>query len=829
MFSGSSAGFVVFTPVLTFVKHHYLVVQAKRYIFAAYSLYITLINGFMRKFYSFIVALLAVCGMAQAQVTFDFSGEEAYKLFGLTGFSSSDSHDGDITENVSLTSGDVTIVVSPSEKTNANRMWSGSLRLYGGTLAIASTGKNITAIQFELNSGKWGADNTATPGTLETGKWTGDAVALVITIAANTQIKSMTVYMGGEEPGPGPDPQPSDIDWTSSAEAPLSVAAVLEKAAKLEQGANSDKDVFVKGKISQIKCTFSAQYGTAQFSISDDGQTENEFLCYGTYYLGNRAWVEGDTQIEVGDDVIVCGTVTNYKGTLEMANKKNYIYSLNGKTDGGDTPEPQVKTYTKIADVKAAATTDKVDMLLKANDLLVTYVNGPSCYVFDGTDGLLLYGKVEGVKAGDKIAANVKGQLYLYNGLTEIAVSEVTDLTVASSDNAVTAQVVTIADITNNYKQYENELVVIKELMPETEGWNNRNINFMDDSDNVIVVRDNFKTVADVTFDTAESYDITGFVSIYNGTVQLFPRDAADLGGETPEPYEVEGAGTLENPYTVADLVNAGLDQSLQGWMHGYIVGFVDGQSYTNGAVFPLYDTQASASMEETDNQLILTITVDLGGVTATEKWTATFANDLLTSFVVESEYPTEEMAQEAYQEALAEQQEAPEENPGTYTLDGKVLRWDDSAEVAGTPKEFMKAYFQSIVEELGGGSEPVEPSNTNILIADDPYESDPAQCVPVQLANKLGMREALSLKDAPDNIGKEIWLHGDCLKYFSVPGVKNIDDWSFDGKTLATIVKNLNRMNSIAKDIYNLNGQRMNSTAKAGIYVVGGRKVVVK
>ena len=117
-------------------------------------------------------------------------------------------------------------------------------------------------------------------------------------------------------------------------ENPFTPTQALEEAGKLENKAKSESDFYIKGKISSIKYTFSAQYGTAQFNISEDGSTTaDQFLIYGTYYLGNRAWAEGDTQIAVGDEVIICGKLTNYNGTLETVNKENYIYSLNGKTE----------------------------------------------------------------------------------------------------------------------------------------------------------------------------------------------------------------------------------------------------------------------------------------------------------------------------------------------------------------------------------------------------------------------------------------------------------------------------------------------------------------
>jgi hypothetical protein len=102
----------------------------------------------------------------------------------------------------------------------------------------------------------------------------------------------------------------------------------------MEGGKTSDADYYVKGKICSIKFTFSAQYGTATFNISDDGATGGkEFIAYSCYYFGNQPWVEGNTQVQVGDEVVVCGKVVNYGGnTPEFASKKNYLVKLNSQT-----------------------------------------------------------------------------------------------------------------------------------------------------------------------------------------------------------------------------------------------------------------------------------------------------------------------------------------------------------------------------------------------------------------------------------------------------------------------------------------------------------------
>ncbi|WP_294744174.1 DUF6359 domain-containing protein [uncultured Prevotella sp.] len=121
---------------------------------------------------------------------------------------------------------------------------------------------------------------------------------------------------------------------TGTLENPLTASQAYDIVAAMEGGKTSDEDYYVKGKISSIKFTFSAQYGTATFNISDDGATGGkEFIAYSCYYFGNQPWVEGNTQVQVGDEVIVCGKVVNYQGnTPEFASKKNYLVKLNSQT-----------------------------------------------------------------------------------------------------------------------------------------------------------------------------------------------------------------------------------------------------------------------------------------------------------------------------------------------------------------------------------------------------------------------------------------------------------------------------------------------------------------
>ena len=125
-----------------------------------------------------------------------------------------------------------------------------------------------------------------------------------------------------------------DTSGTGTQASPLSASQVYDAVAAMEKGVTSSEDYWVKGKICSIKYSFSADYGTATFNITDDGNSgSKEFTAYGTYYHAqDQKWTESDTRIQVGDEVLICGKVVNYNGnTPEFASKKSYVVTINGK------------------------------------------------------------------------------------------------------------------------------------------------------------------------------------------------------------------------------------------------------------------------------------------------------------------------------------------------------------------------------------------------------------------------------------------------------------------------------------------------------------------
>ena len=168
-------------------------------------------NKFLR--YSLVALLCAMFNVSFADdITFDFDKDyqTIFPGMGLSSGSGEDAvHDGDFT--VATTSAAIsgaTVTVSPKEESaqNDNRLWEltatgkGRLRLYSGTLTItAPANMDITAMN--IAGGKWNEGNTVDKGTLKANKssatWTGQAHEVVLSVAGNTQISSLTMTVVG--------------------------------------------------------------------------------------------------------------------------------------------------------------------------------------------------------------------------------------------------------------------------------------------------------------------------------------------------------------------------------------------------------------------------------------------------------------------------------------------------------------------------------------------------------------------------------------------------------------------------------------------------------
>ena len=124
---------------------------------------------------------------------------------------------------------------------------------------------------------------------------------------------------------------------SGTAEDPFNVVA-LDSLMDNEFDANAT--YYVKGVVSQVG-TFNESYGNITYYIKDE-EASTTFYVYRGLGLGGAKFTS-ESDLAIGDSVVVAGNVTIYNGTKEFVTNKSHIVYLNGKTasnSGTSTAEP---------------------------------------------------------------------------------------------------------------------------------------------------------------------------------------------------------------------------------------------------------------------------------------------------------------------------------------------------------------------------------------------------------------------------------------------------------------------------------------------------------
>lgn len=125
-------------------------------------------------------------------------------------------------------------------------------------------------------------------------------------------------------------------------EEPYNVARAMEI---ILAGTYTEDMVYTSGIISQLGEDGREQYGNYTFYISDDGTTAGQLLAYRCKYLNGKNFTISDN-LEVGDEVIICGQLVNFKGNTPEI-QSCYIVSHNGEMP--DAPALKEGVYASDA------------------------------------------------------------------------------------------------------------------------------------------------------------------------------------------------------------------------------------------------------------------------------------------------------------------------------------------------------------------------------------------------------------------------------------------------------------------------------------------------
>ena len=784
--------------------------------------------------FSLLSMLLMLCGSIYAdEVKFDFSTDEAYKLFDLSGFSSNDSNAGDITEDKSVKSGDVTITVSPSGVKNPNRMWSGSLRMYGGTLTVASAGKNITAINFELNGGKWGSGNTADSGNLETGKWTGNAKQVVINVAANTQIKTMTITLGegGDTPGPEPAGRTyKKVTAITSGKAYLIVAENDGLKAAQPVAATASYAYLKTSNVTDEGGVITMENSKQDFVITASGSNYNIKQSDGRLLRNDPAYktISVDEKVETPEWTITANADGTFKIMNATSNKwiqldPEYgtygcydveqgampsLYEYDGDPDPGPGPQPEETKKATIAEFNAAPESSNV------------------WYQLSGT--------VKNLQDGDQYGnfdlEDETGSVYVYGLLSEKGGEKKQFQALAAEKGIKNGTKITIC---GNRGSYGDKIEVVNAYFISVDGQGDTpdpqpdeikdatvaEFNAAAESTNVwYKLKGEVKNLKDGDkYGNFDLEDATGSVYVY-GLL-------SEKGGEKGQFQALAAAKGIKNGCKITLIGNRGSYNDKIEVMNAYFVSVDEAapaELTISGEANFDESTVVTITPSDVDHDVYYTLDGSDPKTSSTNKRYMEPFTITETCTVKAWEEDADIYAEKKFTKNTVEVVEVSVEDviaaapENTNAADGQQKVW---------VKGYIVGYVEGQAYATGAhfdadGCE----VKTNLLLATNYNETNVEKCIPVQLPSG-DVRNDLNLQDHPDNLGKEVKLYGYVLKYFSVPGFKNVTAYEFTGNTSVNAI-NADTVND--GKMYNVAGQRVDKAYK-GIVIVGGKKIVVK
>ena len=532
-----------------------------------------------------------------------------------------------------------------------------------------------------------------------------------------------------------------DPTGDGTVESPYNVIAAINYAKNLEVGAESDRDIYIKGVVVSIAENYTTQYGNARFYISDDGTAKNQFLIYRALYLGNKKYTDGDVLVE-GDTVIICGRVTNYNGTLETQQNKAFLYSLNGKSEGGGSGGGAT------GEAKGSGTLE--DPYNPAG--VIAYINTLGADV-ESANNVYIKGKV----------ASITEQYGTqYGNATFNIVEEGAEGTPFTVFRAL---------YLGNKKYTSGD--VLKE------------------GDEVVVCG----KVVNYKGNTPETAQGKAFLYSLNGKSE-------GGGGDTPTPTgEEKGDGTLNNPFNAVAANNfaSKLAADAKSDKDVYIKGKIS--KIANNGEFGTQYGNASFYISDdgtTNNEFYVFRTLYLGN----KKYDNTSDPNIkvgdeviICGKVTNYKGNTPETsANESYIYSLNGKTEGggggdTPQGAGTYE---SPLTVSQAISLGNADAVWVKGYVVGFVSGQvlsSGATFSAEGAvNTNLLFAESATETNVSRCMPIQLSRDY--RADFALDANPGLLGKEIIMAGQLTAYFSVPGIKSPTYMEANGKSVGNKVK---------------------------------------
>ena len=417
------------------------------------------------------------------------------------------------------TQGEVTLTYSKGSSTTAisGGIKDDQIRIYKNSVLTISSSQNISkivvtaVINNKIGADGFVADGYEAAGDKLSGTWTGSSKSItltasggqvritqvVVTIGGTTDTRTATTIQFAEgyqtQIAKGPDGMFPEIG--SSVALPT---ATIMADGEAVAGANVEWSLEVKSWKEKRE---------GEQPILENGRIS--FEGYGVVsvkatFAGNDAYQASSKNYKL--------TVYNSYGKLsEMVND---IVDINGDKDDEDDKDGSPVFYF-FRDIDS----DGFPPLLNT----VTYVNGKYIYLTDGEgNNLLFYGtNTQELKQGDKISGNVDeanlggfwGNLKRYNKLPEFEFTDM-NVKVESENNAVEPTTITVDKLAENINAY------VKIENAQFVSVDKKNLVFKV-GETELAIYNQFGVDIDA-LEVGATYTLTGMVSVYNTTKQLY-------------------------------------------------------------------------------------------------------------------------------------------------------------------------------------------------------------------------------------------------------------------------------------------------------------------
>ena len=469
--------------------------------------------------------------------------------------------------------------------------------------------------------------------------------------------------------------------------------------------------------------------------------------------------------------------------------------------DGGEEPDPETQTVATLTDFIAAAPTANTTI---TGAVTVYYQSPDKKYTFitDGTSNLQVYGSLTNAYSNGDQLTGITGKMGEYGGMAQM-VPVVESFGTATAGTPVQPKTATLAQ-----EIAPCEYVTLSGI--NITGVSGKNAT-LSDGTNTLAAYDRFS----VTLSEVEGATVVGIGAVYNGNKQLYivSVNGGEQGGGD-EPVDPTAKGGKDNPYTVTEVIALNNPGTKSQWVKGYIIGVIN---YDNGSQLELGASSTvktclaiAASPSETDkancvavqlpNNSIRTALnlVDNPGNAGKE---VSVCGDLEKYFGIAgvknlSDYVLGEGGGDPVTPPTGTEGDGSEMNP--YTVADAI-----SLGNPGTTGKWVNGIIVGVMNYVDGTGNVFSATelttNSNIVIAAT-AEDFGTNYVAVQLPGGK-VRDDLNLVDRPGNLGKEVSVCGDLIKYCGVTGVKNTTDYNIVGGLAPLPVGETESLTSFVED----------------------------